>query len=65
MVCRSLAGAQPWRYVWPRDSALVASAFARTGHLADAERISTSCNEVQPETWLVPGPLPARWQWSA
>src|SRR6188472_2847769 len=26
----------PWRYVWPRDSALVASAFARTGHLGDA-----------------------------
>ena len=34
----------PWRYVWPRDSALVAAAFARTGHLGDAERISTFCN---------------------
>ena len=39
---------QPWRYVWPRDSALVASALARTGHLADAERIVDFLQQVQP-----------------
>ncbi len=33
----TVAGWTPaWRYVWPRDSAFVASAYARTGHLADA-----------------------------
>jgi hypothetical protein len=37
-----------WRYVWPRDSALVAAAFARTGHLADAERILDFLQHVQP-----------------
>ena len=56
--------AQPWRYVWPRDSALVASALARTGHLADAERIVDFLQRVQPENRLVSGPLPPRWQWS-
>jgi GH15 family glucan-1,4-alpha-glucosidase len=35
-----LAGAAPsWGYVWPRDAAFVAAAFARTGHLADADRV--------------------------
>lgn len=29
---------QAWRYAWPRDSAFVAAAFARTGHVVDAER---------------------------
>jgi glucoamylase len=43
---------QPWRYVWPRDSALVASAFARTGHHADAERIVSFLQRVQPESGL-------------
>ncbi len=38
----------PWRYVWPRDSALVAAAYARTGHLADAERVLTFLGRVQP-----------------
>src|SRR4051794_21161598 len=38
----------PWRYVWPRDSAMVAAAFARTGHLADAERVLTFLQQVQP-----------------
>ncbi|MCW2810472.1 MAG: glycoside hydrolase 15-related protein, partial [Friedmanniella sp.] len=38
----------PWRYVWPRDSALVAAAFARTGHVADAERVLTFLDRVQP-----------------
>src|SRR6187200_2577992 len=38
----------PWRYVWPRDSALVAAAFARTGHLGDAERILDFLQHVQP-----------------
>jgi glucoamylase len=43
---------QPWRYVWPRDSALVASALARTGHFADAERIVGFLQQVQPESGL-------------
>ena len=28
--------APAWHYVWPRDAAFAAAAFARTGHLADA-----------------------------
>lgn len=33
----AVAGWSPsWRYVWPRDTAFVASALARTGHLAEA-----------------------------
>ena len=48
-----LAGWSPqWRYVWPRDSALVASALARTGHHADAERIVAFLQQVQPESGL-------------
>jgi glucoamylase len=43
---------QSWRYVWPRDSALVASAFARTGHHADAARIVSFLQQVQPESGL-------------
>lgn len=32
-----LAAPSPnWRYVWPRDAAFVAVAYARTGHVADA-----------------------------
>ena len=42
----------PWRYVWPRDSALVVSALARTGHAADAERIVAFLQRVQPESGL-------------
>jgi hypothetical protein len=42
----------PWRYVWPRDSALVASALARTRHTADAERIVGFLQQVQPESGL-------------
>jgi glucoamylase len=42
----------PWRYVWPRDSALVASALARTGHTAEAERIVDFLQRVQPESGL-------------
>ncbi len=41
--------ATPWRYVWPRDSALVATALARTGHLEDAERVVDFLGGVQPE----------------
>ncbi len=37
-----------WRYVWPRDSALVAVAFSRTGHFADAERVLDFLQRVQP-----------------
>jgi hypothetical protein len=29
----------PWHYVWPRDSATVVAAFARTGHRAEAEAL--------------------------
>jgi glucoamylase len=42
----------PWRYVWPRDSALAASALARTGHIADAERIVGFLQRAQPESGL-------------
>ena len=42
----------PWRYVWPRDSALVASALARTGHSAESERIVDFLQRVQPESGL-------------
>jgi glucoamylase len=43
---------ESWRYVWPRDSALVAAAFARTGHHADAERIIDFLQQVQPASGL-------------
>ncbi len=34
----SVAGWTPqWRYVWPRDSALVVAAFVRTGHIDEAQ----------------------------
>ena len=42
----------PWRYVWPRDSALAAAALARTGHTADAERIVGFLQQAQPESGL-------------
>ena len=55
-----VAGWTPaWRYVWPRDSAFAASALARTGHLADAERILDFLARVQPGSGLFAGPLPA------
>ena len=41
-----------WRHVWPRDSAFAASALARTGHLADAERILDFLARVQPVSGL-------------
>ena len=48
-----VAGWSPaWRYVWPRDSALVVSALARTGHATDAERIVAFLQRVQPESGL-------------
>jgi glucoamylase len=40
----------PWRYVWPRDSAFVTSAFARTGHLDKAKRNLDFLQQVQPES---------------
>jgi len=44
----TVAGWTPsWRYVWPRDSAFVASAFARTGHLPEADRLLTFLASVQ------------------
>ena len=48
-----VAGQSPaWHYVWPRDSALAAVAFARTGHRDDAERVLTFLERVQPESGL-------------
>ncbi|HYP44799.1 MAG TPA: hypothetical protein VEQ66_06345 [Propionibacteriaceae bacterium] len=45
----AVAGFAPaWRSVWPRDSALVAAALARTGHLDDAERVLGFLQRVQP-----------------
>jgi glucoamylase len=45
----TVAGWTPaWRYVWPRDSAFVASAFARTGHLAEAQALLDFLSQVQP-----------------
>src|SRR3954469_5484202 len=38
----------PWRYVWPRDAAFAAVAFARTGHVDDAERVLDFLGRVQP-----------------
>lgn len=38
----------PWRYVWPRDAAFAAVAFARTGHDAEAERVIDFLGRVQP-----------------
>jgi hypothetical protein len=54
----AVAGHAPaWRYVWPRDSALVATALARTGHLEDADRILDFLGRVQPAA----GPFQARY----
>jgi glucoamylase len=36
-----------WRYVWPRDTAFAAVAFARTGHLPDALRALSFLQAVQ------------------
>jgi glucoamylase len=48
-----VAGWSPsWRYVWPRDSAMAASALALTGHISDAERIVDFLQRVQPESGL-------------
>lgn len=44
--------AGPWRYVWPRDSGLAAAALARTGHLADAERILDFLQTRQPDSGI-------------
>ena len=42
----------PWHYVWPRDAAFAAVAFARTGHLDDAERVLDFLGRVQPASGL-------------
>lgn len=45
------AGWSPnWRYVWPRDSAFVAIAYARTGHLEEAVAQLRFLQQVQPES---------------
>jgi GH15 family glucan-1,4-alpha-glucosidase len=41
-----------WRYVWPRDSALVASALARSQHSKDARAILDFLETVQPSTGI-------------
>jgi glucoamylase len=38
-----------WNYAWPRDSAFVAVALARTGHCSDAQRALTFLKNVQLE----------------
>ena len=44
-----VAGWTPaWRYVWPRDAAFAALAFARTGHLDDADATLDFLGRVQP-----------------
>lgn len=44
----SLAGYAPnWRYQWPRDAAMVATAFARSGDIAAATAIFRSLKSVQ------------------
>lgn|GEM_PF-156622 len=44
----AVAGWSPrWRYVWPRDSAFVAVALARTGHVDDALEILRFLDGVQ------------------
>lgn len=49
----SVAGWDPyWRYVWPRDSAFVAVALARTGHLEQARAVLAFLQRVQPEDGL-------------
>ena len=46
-----LAGWAPaWQYVWPRDAAFAASAFGRTGHFDDAERILQFLQDSQPKS---------------
>lgn len=49
----TVAGWSPqWRYVWPRDSAFVAAAFARTGHLQEATNLMDFLQRVQPADGL-------------
>lgn len=43
----------PWRYVWPRDAAFAAVAFARTGHGDDAERVLAFLGRVQPASGVL------------
>ncbi|GAA2104024.1 hypothetical protein GCM10009841_21600 [Microlunatus panaciterrae] len=44
----AVAGAPPpWNNVWPRDSAFVAAALARTGHHGDAEHVLNFLTRVQ------------------
>ena len=48
-----VAGWHPaWHYVWLRDSSLAAVAFARTGHLSDAEQILDFLQAQQPVSGL-------------
>jgi GH15 family glucan-1,4-alpha-glucosidase len=37
----------PWNYVWPRDAAFAAAAFAVTGHTSEARRIMGFLSHVQ------------------
>ena len=40
---------EPWRYVWPRDGAIMAVAYAQTGHRAEAGRILDFLQRSQPD----------------
>lgn len=54
-----VAGWTPqWRYVWPRDSSMVAVAFARTGHSDEAAQILDFLAKVQGDD----GPFQARYR---
>jgi len=58
----SVAGWEPpWRYVWPRDSALVVSAFMRTGHVEEAERNLDFLQRVQPASGVFAARYLADW----
>lgn len=47
----TVAGWSPaWRYVWPRDTAMVASAYARTGHVETAIAQLEFLQRVQPHS---------------
>ncbi|HZB31132.1 MAG TPA: glycoside hydrolase family 15 protein [Streptosporangiaceae bacterium] len=43
---------QSWNYVWPRDAAFAAAAFAVTGHTAEARRVLRFLASVQEDSGL-------------
>lgn len=48
-----IAGWSPfWKYAWPRDSSWVATALAETGHTAEAFKILSFLQRVQPDNGI-------------